>query len=104
MNDLPSHNTLSAGRWLEPLGKEVSVEEGIAQRLGWKLGDELTFSVGSDAFSARITSFRKLRWDSMKVNFFVIAPPRLLEGFPASYISALRVEPGREGVVNTLAA
>jgi putative ABC transport system permease protein len=43
-----------------------------------------------------VTSFRKLRWDSMKVNFFVIAPPKLLEGFPASYISAFRLPPGNE--------
>jgi len=64
------------------------VEEGIAKTLGWKLGDELTFTVGGDSFTAKITSLRKLRWDSMKVNFFVIAPPRVLAGFAASFISA----------------
>jgi len=92
----PAHNTISAGRWFAPLAREVSVEEGIAKTLGWSLGDELTFTVGSESFSAHVTSFRKLRWDSMKVNFFVIAPPKLLEGFPASYISAFRLPPGNE--------
>jgi len=100
---LPSHNTVSAGRWLDPDKREISVEEGIAERLGWKLGDELTFNVGGESFSARITSLRKLRWDSMKVNFFVIAPPRVLKDFPASFISAFRVEPGQEQLVNELA-
>jgi putative ABC transport system permease protein len=104
METLPSHNSLTAGRWLDPAQKEISVEEGIAQRLGWKLGDELTFTVGADAFSARITSMRKLRWDSMKVNFFVIAPPQVLKGFPTSFVSAFRVEAGQENVVNELAA
>jgi putative ABC transport system permease protein len=104
LTELPSHNRISAGRWLDPAQKEISVEEGIAQRLGWKLGDELTFSVGADAFSARISSLRKLRWDSMKVNFFVIAPPQVLKGFPTSFVSAFRVEPGQESVVNELAA
>jgi putative ABC transport system permease protein len=104
MESLPTHNALAAGRWLDPRGRELSVEEGIAERLGWKLGDELTFSVGGDAFSARITSLRQLRWDSMKVNFFVIAPPAVLADFPTSYISAFRVEPGQEPVLNELAA
>src|SRR5205814_9432988 len=52
----------------------------------------------------RITSRRRLRWDSMKVNFFVIAPPRLLEKFPTSYISAFRVPPGKERAINALVA
>ena len=42
MSELPSHNQLSAGRWLDPNGRELSVEQGIAERLGWRLGDELT--------------------------------------------------------------
>jgi len=104
LTELPSHNTIAAGRWLDPAKEELSVESGIAERLGWKLGDELTFSVGGERFSARVTSFRKLRWDSMRVNFFVIAPPRLLSRFPASFISAFRLEPGRSQVANELAA
>jgi putative ABC transport system permease protein len=100
----PQHNTVSAGRWFAAGAAEVSVEEGIAKTLGWELGDELAFTVGADAFRARVTSLRRLRWDSMKVNFFVIAPPRLLEGFPASYISAFRLEPGQEPLMNELTA
>ncbi|MEW6688786.1 MAG: FtsX-like permease family protein [Pseudomonadota bacterium] len=99
----PAHNTLVQGKWFSS-DSEFSVEEGIAKTLGWKMGDELTFAVGGDKFSARITSLRRLRWDSMKVNFFVIAPPALLERFPASYISAFRLEPGREGLMNDLTA
>jgi putative ABC transport system permease protein len=104
LDELPAHNALAAGSWFGPGGDEISVEEGIAERLGWKLGDELAFSVGGDTFSARITSLRRLRWDSMKVNFFVIAPPRLLERFPASFVSAFRVAPGQEPAMNQLAA
>jgi putative ABC transport system permease protein len=40
----------------------------------------------------------------MKINIFVIAPPALLGKFPASYVSAFRVEPGDEKKVNDLAA
>jgi putative ABC transport system permease protein len=100
MDALPAHNGIAAGQWT---ADGLSVEASIAQRLGWRLGDELTFNVGGETFAARISSLRDLRWDSMKVNFFVIAPPRLLEKFPASYISAFRVEPGREAALNELA-
>jgi putative ABC transport system permease protein len=103
METLPSHNSIVAGQWFSPSEKAVSVEQGIAQRLGWKLGDELTFMVGSDRFSARITSLRKLRWDSMKVNFFVVTPPAVLEGFPASFISAFHLPEGSEPLISELA-
>jgi putative ABC transport system permease protein len=98
----PAHNSIVSGAWFAPGAREVSVEEGIARSLGWKLGDDLTFSVGGEPFTAKVTSIRKLRWDSMKVNFFVIAPPQLLERFPASYISAFRVDPTHESALNEL--
>lgn len=99
---LPAHNALAAGRWFAPDAHELSVEEGIARTLGWRIGDALSFRVGADSFTATITSVRRLRWDSMKVNFFVLAPPALLSGFPASYIAAFRVEPQEERFASSL--
>ncbi|MDA1118463.1 MAG: FtsX-like permease family protein [Proteobacteria bacterium] len=101
-DELPGHNQVVAGRWFARGAQELSVEEGIATTLGWKLGDELAFTVGAERFAARVTSFRKLRWDSMKINFFVIVPPALLQGFPASFVSAFRLAAGREEVMNEL--
>jgi putative ABC transport system permease protein len=98
----PAHNQVVAGSWFKPGTRELSVEEGIAKTLGWKLGDELTFSVGAERFGARITSLRKLRWDSMKINFFVIAPSALLADFPASFVSAFRAEARHEAALNEL--
>ncbi|MCD6043672.1 MAG: transporter permease, partial [Burkholderiales bacterium] len=102
MSELPSHNSIAAGRWFQGEENALSVEQGIAERLGWALGDELTWSVGAQRFTAKITSLRKLRWDSMKVNFFVVTPPGVLKGFPASFVAAFRVEPGAEPVLNEL--
>jgi putative ABC transport system permease protein len=100
----PAHNAITAGQWFGPDAREISVEEGIAKTLGWKLGDELRFDIAGQGFDARITSLRRLRWDSMKVNFFVIAPPKLLEDMPASYISAFRIEPAQAAAMNELVA
>jgi len=103
MSELPGHNQVVAGRWFSGDEQALSVEQGIAERLGWKLGDELTWTVGAERFSGRITSLRKLRWDSMKVNFFVITPPALLERMPTSFISAFRLEADKQPVISELA-
>ncbi|OHC81769.1 MAG: ABC transporter permease [Sideroxydans sp. GWF2_59_14] len=67
---------------------ELSVEEGIAKTLGIHMGDTLTYDVAGSSFTAKVTSLRKVQWDSMRVNFFVIATPELLQDFPASYLSS----------------
>jgi putative ABC transport system permease protein len=101
---LPAHNVVVQGNWFSSNENALSVEEGIAKTLGWKMGDELTFTVGGESFTARVTSMRRLRWDSMKVNFFVIGPPALVGRFPSSYISAFRLAEGSEALVNELTA
>jgi len=101
---LPAHNQLATGQWWSnPEAREISVEEGIAKTLGWKLDDELVFDTGGERFSAKITSVRRLKWDSMKVNFFVITSPGLAKNLPASYISAFRVAPEHEPALNRIA-
>lgn len=80
-----------AGEWqLVDRGEngQLSVEEGIAGTLGIHLGDMLTYDVAGSVFTAKVTSLRKVQWDSMKVNFFVIATPDLLRDYPASYRAA----------------
>jgi putative ABC transport system permease protein len=101
--DLPAGNTVSAGRWHGDMGgTELSVEQGLAETLGLKLGDELTYQVAGMPLAARISSLRKLDWDSMRVNFFVIAPPGLLDGYPVSYITSFHLPAGQAGIITDL--
>ncbi len=94
MAQMPSWNQLVSGNWWAEGSKgELSVEEGIAKTLGIKLGDLLTYDVAGSRFTAKVTSLRKVEWDSMKVNFFVITTPELLEDFPASYLSSFYLPP-----------
>lgn len=98
-------NRLVAGHWWragEGDAAQLSVEEGLARTLGLKLGDELSYQVAGQGFAARITSLRKVEWDSFRVNFFVIAPPALLARYPASYITAFYLPPGREALLNDM--
>jgi putative ABC transport system permease protein len=82
--------------------KELSVEEGIAKTLNIKLGDSLTYDVAGSQFTAKVTSLRKVQWDSMKVNFFVITTPELLKEFPTSYLSSFYLPPDKVRVGDEL--
>jgi len=100
---LPAGNRVVAGRWhgsaREP---QFSVEQGLAETLGLKLGDRLTYSIAGVVLSAPITSLRKLDWDSMRVNFFVIATPGMLEDQPVSHITSFHLPAGRAEFVTEL--
>lgn len=94
MERMPEWNELAGGAWWDGNGNgQVSVEEGIAQTLGIHLGDTLTYDVAGSRFTGRVTSLRKVQWDSMRVNFFVIATPELLREFPASYLTSFYLSP-----------
>jgi putative ABC transport system permease protein len=102
---IPSHNSVSAGRWFtgEDLAQgALSVEEGIAASLGWKLGDRLSWQVAGQTFTAPIVSLRKLDWDSMRVNFFVVATPGLLKEAPASFITSFHLPQDKTVLTNDL--
>jgi putative ABC transport system permease protein len=99
---MPEHNVLAAGRWQPDEANAVSVEEGIAQTLGLKLGDVLRFDVGGAIAEGRITSLRKVDWSSMRVNFFVMFPTATMVDVPLSYIAAFRAPP-QPGFDNALA-
>ena len=86
----PAHNQTIAGKWTEEEKGAISVEEGIAKTLGLKLGDVLSFDIGGQVSSAKITSLRKVDWGSMRVNFFVMYPVAVVTDVPVSFISAFR--------------
>jgi putative ABC transport system permease protein len=98
---LPPHNELAAGRWTPDEPDALSVEEGLAETLGLKLGDRLAFDMAGQLREGRITSLRKVDWGSMRVNFFVLFPTSALEGVPTTYISAFRA-PTAPGFDNAL--
>lgn len=87
----PSHNPIVAGSWFGPGAAELSIEEGIARTLGVKLGDTLSFEIAGNRLSARATSLRKVNWDSMRANFYVIMPPAILSDQPKSFITAFHL-------------
>lgn len=101
----PTGNRLVAGQWWtdQPAEKEqFSIETGLAADLGIKLGDTLTFSVGGTEASGSVTSLREVQWDSFNVNFFVMAPPGLLDSLPTTYITSFHLPGGGQTLLTEL--
>lgn len=95
----PLHNEVVEGRWFGPrelADGALSIEAGIAETLAIRLGDRLSWSVAGETFTAPVTNVRRLEWDSMQVNFFVITTPGLLAGQPASHITSFHLPAGSD--------
>lgn len=89
--DKPEHNPITRGYW-PPKAGETSMDEAVAARLNIKLGDTLTFMGDTQPFSAKVTSLRKVDWESMRPNFYFIFPPGALENQPQSLLTSFRWE------------
>jgi putative ABC transport system permease protein len=102
---LPEENRIVAGRWW-PAGSEggdgLSLEQGLAETLGIRLGDHLRFTIAGQELNARVSSLRSVAWDSFRVNFFVILPPGVLERSPATYITSFYLPEDRGELLTRL--
>nr|SPS05513.1 conserved membrane protein of unknown function [Candidatus Nitrotoga fabula] len=100
---MPVHNTLIRGEWWGPGDSSVlSLEEGMAKTLGIRIGDVLTYDVEGVSLQAKVTNLRKVQWDSMQVNFFVITSRDVLGDFSASYISSFYLPPDKRDAGDAL--
>lgn len=96
----PTHNPILAGSW-PPKADEVSMDEGVAKRLKIKLGDTVTFMGDTQDFSAKVSSLRKVDWESLRPNFYFIFPPGALDNQPQSWLTSFHLE-GKNGVLTQL--
>ena len=99
--EAPPHNQVVAGAWTPGEEGAISVEEGIAETLGLKMGDRLLFDMGGVQNESRITSLRKVDWGSMRANFFVMYPVATVKDVPVTYLAAYRA-PEANGFDNAL--
>ena len=97
----PSSNLIVEGRWTEEEKGAISMEEGIAQTLGLKLGDTVRFDIAGMQTESKITSMRKVDWGSMRANFFAMYPVSQMDQVPATYMGAFKA-PVTAGFDNAL--
>jgi putative ABC transport system permease protein len=91
----PAGNVLVRGRWWSAAeaaaAPRVSVEEAAARHLGVDVGSRLRFDIQGVPVEAEVTSIRRVDWQSLTTNFFVVFSPGALEGAPATWVATARV-------------
>jgi putative ABC transport system permease protein len=94
--DLGDDNRIVEGQWWGPAdqGKPlVSLAVEYQDSMGLKLGDRLSFDVGGETHEVTVASFRRVKWDSFRPNFFVMFPPGLLDASAGTYMTSAFLEP-----------
>ncbi len=103
LSELPTNNQLTSGQWFTADSRaEVSVEARSAERMKLKLGDKMAISIGGQEVAATVTSFRKVDWNSLQPNFFVILSPDLMVDFPATYMTAVHIPASQGELLNQI--
>jgi putative ABC transport system permease protein len=89
-----ANNTIVAGEWWregDDGGPRVSVEIELAEALGLKLGDKLTYDVAGEIVTADVANFREVRWDTFLPNFFMVFSPGVIDNAAGTYITAVHI-------------
>ncbi|MCK9237096.1 MAG: ABC transporter permease [Thiopseudomonas sp.] len=94
---VPKDNQVTDGQWWSTTSPsdliEISVEQELAKRLNLQLGDTVTFNLGGQVISSRVSNFRSVDWGSMQPNFFVIFSPERLGNLPYTWITSFYLAP-----------
>ncbi|PWQ96995.1 ABC transporter permease [Leucothrix arctica] len=101
--DLPAANILLDGEWFKgDAPKGFSVEESVMERFALKIGDSMTFDIAGQQVTQDITSTRRVNWDNLTPNFFVLAAPGSMDKLPQTFITSVFVPEGDSKLVPNL--
>lgn len=85
-SELISNEEIVAGKWFtgEKLAElvPISIEDRLARNLGVWVGDQIEFSIQGVKLTTYVASVRKIYWEQMRRNAFVIFPQGVLEDAP----------------------
>lgn len=101
---LPENAKLTAGTWWAPdhSGENLlSLDAEVAEDFNVKLGDTISVEVLGREVTAKIASFRDIRWQSGMMNFALIFSPNALAGAPGIAIATVNSNPGTERGIET---
>lgn len=100
---LPRDNRIEEGVWWKSgESHRVSVERSLAESLRTKVGDTMTFNIGSQEIEVRVESIRNVQWDTLSPNFYVIFSAGTLDGFPTTYLTSFYLPDNKKLLLNNL--
>lgn len=73
----------------------LSVDAGIAEKLGLNLGDTITLNVSGHVVTAPVKAFLDLDWTGLDLVFPIVASKVTLSSIPHTFAGALKAKPGR---------
>jgi putative ABC transport system permease protein len=88
----PENAQITEGKWWpanydgKPL---VSFSADEAHDLGLKIGDTLAVNVLGRKITATIANFRRVKWETMSINFVMIFSPNTFAGAPHAWLATL---------------
>lgn len=68
---------------------ELSLEENYAKRMGLDLGDKLTFDIQGLPIEGRVSSLRRVKWNTFQPNFFILIQPGAIDDAPKTFLMSL---------------
>lgn len=85
--NLDKNETVIDGEWWDASGDvpQVSVEEGMAERLKVEVGDSITFDISGRKITAQIANIRKLDLRNTRTAFIFVFAPGVLEKAPQTF-------------------
>jgi putative ABC transport system permease protein len=100
---LPDSNRIVGGDWqaMEAPG-QLSIEAGLAEKLGVKLGDSLSFRAAGVDFDVQVSSLREVDWASLSPNFFMMLSPDIMARLPPAYITSFHVPANKQRQLTSL--
>jgi putative ABC transport system permease protein len=99
---VPDGNRLLEGDWWDAKTGEalLSIEEEMAERMGIEVGDRVRYMIGSRELEVTVSSVRSVDWESLQPNFWMVLPPAVLQGYPATFMTSFHLAPGNKQFLN----
>ncbi len=105
---LNDDNEIVAGEWWGASGAGrpwLSVGDSVVEVLKLELGDRLTLDFAGTPVEFTVHNVRKVDWGSLRPNFFMLAPPGVLdEGAAAQWLSSFHLPAERRVLLRDLIA
>jgi len=93
----PDNSAIVAGAFWPPdyAGPPLaSMDAEAAAGYGVRLGDTVTINVQGREIDATVTSFRRINWLSLGINYVFVLSPGSLDGLPLTYLATAYTAPG----------